>query len=578
MTRPSSSVFLVADPGPWRDRLTEGMAGIRVASPDELDTLPRDAPYENGTTETFIIHLAPGPLYDGSARARLVAVLETLLGRAPRHLILISSAAVNAPTHHHAGMTSEERRSKPRWPNPVAESWFALEETATAAVTDSSADLTILRPAPVVLPDGKDFFSRSLGKRLSVVPAGYDPNLQLLDPGDLARAVETVVARGLDEGYAGGVFNLAPTAPVPLRRAIRHAGGRALPLPTSLLAGLRRLRGFFGSPVPVAELDYFRYAFTVHGGKACQELDWSPTRSSVEVAQSLRRRPARGAEEIPECDAVGLDETYVSRLSRFFFPFLHDRWWRVEVAGLENVPRRGRAVLVGVHRGHQPWDGVMLFYFLRREIGRRLRFLVHPTLVKFPFLAPYMIKCGGVHACRENAAWVLEREGMVGIFPEGIRGAFRMYREAYTLGRFGRDEFVKIALMGRAPLVPVVTVGSAEIFPIFGRLDWSWFKRWSEWPYLPVTPTMGTVPLPSKWHTCFLPPIHIERQYGPEAASDPVIVKAISDDVRQRLEKAIAEMRQRRKAIFWGSIFSSEEPLATPGENLLDQHAVGRRA
>ena len=172
MTRPSSSVFLVADPGPWRDRLTEVMAGIRVASPDELDTLPRDAPHENGTTETFIIHLAPGPLYDGSARARLAAVLETLLGRAPRHLILISSAAVNAPTHHHAGMTSEERRSKPRWPNPVAESWFALEETATAAVTDSSADLTILRPAPVVLPDGKDFFSRSLGKRLSVVPAG----------------------------------------------------------------------------------------------------------------------------------------------------------------------------------------------------------------------------------------------------------------------------------------------------------------------------------------------------------------------------------------------------------------------
>ena len=30
-------------------------------------------------------------------------------------------------------------------------------------------------------------------------------------------------------------------------------------------------------------------------------------------------------------------------------------------------------------------------------------------MVKFPFLAPYMIKCGGVHACQENADRVLGR-------------------------------------------------------------------------------------------------------------------------------------------------------------------------
>jgi 1-acyl-sn-glycerol-3-phosphate acyltransferase len=45
--------------------------------------------------------------------------------------------------------------------------------------------------------------------------------------------------------------------------------------------------------------------------------------------------------------------------------------------------------------------------------------------MKFPFLFDFMIKLGGIPACRENADWVLQHDEVVGIFPEGIHGALR---------------------------------------------------------------------------------------------------------------------------------------------------------
>ena len=175
-----------------------------------------------------------------------------------------------------------------------------------------------------------------------------------------------------------------------------------------------------------------------------------------------------------------------------------------------------------------------------------------------------MTRLGGMIACMENADRVLGREGLLGMFPEGIRGAFTYYRDAYELKRFGRDQYVRMALRNRAPLVPFVTLGSAETFPILAKLDWRWWKRFSEWPCLPITPTFPFLPfpLPSKWHTLFLPPMHIEKQYAPEAADDPAVVKEISARVRATLEQTLSEMRSRRRSIFHGSIFASEQGSA----------------
>ncbi|HXB22638.1 MAG TPA: hypothetical protein VNV88_14725, partial [Candidatus Solibacter sp.] len=175
---------------------------------------------------------------------------------------------------------------------------------------------------------------------------------------------------------------------------------------------------------------------------------------------------------------------------------------------------------------------------------------------KFPFLANFMTKLGGVVACQESADQVLESGQLLGIFPEGIHGAFSLYRDSYKLHAFGRDAFVKLALRHRAPIIPFITVGSAEIFPILGKIRSRRWTRYSDWPFIPITPTFPLlpVPLPSKWHTQFLPPISIE-QYPLEAAGDRGVVKAISRQVRTAMQQAVDDMLARRRSIFFGSLF-----------------------
>jgi 1-acyl-sn-glycerol-3-phosphate acyltransferase len=171
-----------------------------------------------------------------------------------------------------------------------------------------------------------------------------------------------------------------------------------------------------------------------------------------------------------------------------------------------------------------------------------------------------MTKLGGIIACRENAAYVLGQEELLGVFPEGIHGAFVKYVQAYKVQHFHRDVFVKMALVNRTPIIPFVTVGSAEIFPILAHIKSQFWTKYSEWPAIPITPTFPILPLPlpSKWHTRFLEPIHIEHDHGPDDATNAIIVRQISREVSKRMQAAVDQMLEQRRSIFFGSIFSAD--------------------
>jgi 1-acyl-sn-glycerol-3-phosphate acyltransferase len=288
-----------------------------------------------------------------------------------------------------------------------------------------------------------------------------------------------------------------------------------------------------------------------------RELGFVPQQSSVEALQQMRGCEADTKKQ-PEFDLFGMDKDYIRFYGKTLFRFLSDFYWRIEDRGLEHIPAKGRALLVGMHRGFMPFDGVMALHTIVKKTGRYPRFLTHPGLLKFPFLANFMTKLGGVVACQQSADRVLESDEVLGIFPEGIHGAFSLYRDAYKLQGFGRDAFVKLALRHSAPIVPFVTVGSAEIFPIFAKIKSRRWTRYTEWPCIPITPTfpLVPVPLPSKWHTQFLSPISTE-QYGPKAAENPAVVKAISREVRTRMQQAVNNLLQRRPSIFFGSVFAA---------------------
>jgi 1-acyl-sn-glycerol-3-phosphate acyltransferase len=148
---------------------------------------------------------------------------------------------------------------------------------------------------------------------------------------------------------------------------------------------------------------------------------------------------------------------------------------------------------------------------------------------------------------------LLERDELVLVFPEGVRGTGKSFKDRYRLRRFGRGGFVATAIRSGAPIIPVSVVGSEEIYPMVA--DLAPLARFLGLPYFPITPTwpwlgpLGMIPLPSKWRIQFHAPIHVEK-HPPEAANDNNLVMAIADEVRDTIQQGIYDNLKRRRGIF----------------------------
>jgi 1-acyl-sn-glycerol-3-phosphate acyltransferase len=139
------------------------------------------------------------------------------------------------------------------------------------------------------------------------------------------------------------------------------------------------------------------------------------------------------------------------------------------------------------------------------------------------------------------------------VFPEGIKGTGKPFKDRYRLRRFGRGGFVEIALRTGAPIVPVAIVGSEEIYPKVGELPW--LARLLRAPFFPVTPTfpwlgpLGVVPLPSRWRIEFCEPIPTAA-HDPGAADDRGLVLELSDRVRETIQQKLYENLVERGPAF----------------------------
>jgi 1-acyl-sn-glycerol-3-phosphate acyltransferase len=253
-------------------------------------------------------------------------------------------------------------------------------------------------------------------------------------------------------------------------------------------------------------------------------------------------------------DEWGFDE----ELAESVYPLLeamYDRWWRVQATGVSNVPAHGRALLVANHAGILPWDATMMGVALLREhpLPRYPRFLVLNWAFELPWVGATIRKLGGTPASPYNAMRLLEQEKLVAVFPEGVKGTSKDFKDRYRLQRFGRGGFVELALRTRAPIVPVAVVGSEEIYPKLGELPL--LARLTGAPFFPVTPTfpllgpLGAVPLPSRWRIEFCNPIDVSA-YGPDAAEDRALVFELSERVRDTIQQKLYENLVKRGSAF----------------------------
>jgi 1-acyl-sn-glycerol-3-phosphate acyltransferase len=253
-------------------------------------------------------------------------------------------------------------------------------------------------------------------------------------------------------------------------------------------------------------------------------------------------------------DEFGFDPQFTESFLPLFQAMYRD-YWRIETTGVQHVPATGRALLVSNHAGVLPWDGTMIktAVFTEHPHPRHLRALVASQFMGMPVMSWFLRRTGQTVGHPDDTRRLLERDELVLVFPEGVRGTGKKFKERYRLRRFGRGGFVGIAIRARAPIIPVSVVGSEEIYPMIS--DLSAVAKFFGLPYFPITPfwpllgPLGIIPLPSKWRIQFHEPIHVE-EHPVEAADDQHLVMALADEVRNRIQQGVYENLKLRRGVF----------------------------
>ncbi len=234
------------------------------------------------------------------------------------------------------------------------------------------------------------------------------------------------------------------------------------------------------------------------------------------------------------------------------FRLLYEKYWRVEARGARQVPKGGPVILVSNHSGALPFDATMIACALdEAKYPRPPRFLYDRFVENLPWVPDFYKKAGGVLASHENAARLLEKGQLIGLFPEGVAGLSKLYSERYVLQPFSGG-FVRLALRFGAPIVPVAVVGAEEIYPLLGRVRA--LGKLLGAPYLPVTPffpllgPLGLIPLPTKWQIRFGKPIVL----APTSRSrlDGTAVRVIAEQVRRRVQGMLRDLLRVRESVF----------------------------
>ncbi|MFG1926739.1 lysophospholipid acyltransferase family protein [Cryptosporangium sp. NPDC048952] len=255
-----------------------------------------------------------------------------------------------------------------------------------------------------------------------------------------------------------------------------------------------------------------------------------------------------------ETDEFGFDPEFSQSVLAPALRPLYEKWFRVEISGLEHVSDTGGALVVANHSGTIPIDATMLQLGLldHHPAARKLRLLAADLVFQMPFVGELARKSGSTLACQPDAERLLSGGELVGVFPEGFKGVGKPFSERYKLQRFGRGGFVSAALATKAPIIPCAIVGAEEIYPKIG--DAKVIARMFGLPYFPLTPTfpwlgpLGAVPLPSKWYIEFGEPI--ETSDLAAGADDPMQVFNLTDQVRETIQQMLYQLLMRRPSVF----------------------------
>ena len=245
-------------------------------------------------------------------------------------------------------------------------------------------------------------------------------------------------------------------------------------------------------------------------------------------------------------NASGVDKYGISRKHMVAVfkaaEFFYRRYFNVVAHGLENIPPRGRAMLVGNHSGGVALDGamVLLSCFFDLEPPRLAQGMAEKFINRLPFLGEIASRMGQFTGLPEHALRLLEDDRLLIVFPEGARGTAKLYKERYSLVDFGTG-FMRLALKTKTPIIPFGFVGGGDAIPTI--MNAYKLGRMMGMPYIPVTP----------WGLALPRPVKLEVQYGKPltfegtGAEDDEVIQGYIDQVKGAIAGLIETGRDSRR-------------------------------
>lgn len=230
-------------------------------------------------------------------------------------------------------------------------------------------------------------------------------------------------------------------------------------------------------------------------------------------------------------------------------------YFRPELRGLEKVPRHGEgpALLVGNHSGlyYHPDLWILASALHKyRGIGTPVHVLVYNLAFILPFAHQLYKGMGGIPANGRNANQVLDRQGVILVYPGGDMEAARPFRERKKVDMAGRSGFIKLALQRGVPVYPVVSHGAhhatlilsrgegiakalgtdrikVKVFPI--SLSFPWGLAPGFFPHIPLpTKVMIDIGDPMPW-----------SQYTARDADDEALIAQLYADMIQTMQRKL---------------------------------------
>ena len=222
---------------------------------------------------------------------------------------------------------------------------------------------------------------------------------------------------------------------------------------------------------------------------------------------------------------------------------LMKKYFRLEVEGLENIPKTGPVIIAPNHSGFSGFDAMILAYILQEQTKRIPRVMTHHLWFLTEKTALPAQKMGFIEATFDNGLSLLKKNNMIVLFPEGANGNFKPTSKKYQLQEFKRG-FIRLALTTKATIVPTLIIGAEETHINLQKLKFTKFLRGLVLP-LPL----NIIPLPARWKIVFTAPVVLP--FSADQVDDSELCHDLANEIKESMQKKLnKEVKKRGSAYF----------------------------